>query len=220
MRNLLQDCLPTYFVIDSLFLNNFRKRVAIHHAKHPDGTHLTHDVATRLTKRCSLKRNEIDELEDPLIRNNFRAMYKEIMSESSNTWQVLNYLQKCKVQITGFDFRIQHSTDGRPIAIMWMTPTMRTNLLRYSHILFLDCQKRQMNKIAWPYMGPSVLNSENRVAVCCEAIVTAEDIDTYTWVIKSMLDIEPRWSLACIDIIFADCFITDKLLTNLGIKDT
>ena len=74
LRNLLQDCLPTYFVIDSLFLNNFRKRVAIHHAKHPDGTHLTHDVATRLTKRCSLKRNEIDELEDPLIRNNFCAM--------------------------------------------------------------------------------------------------------------------------------------------------
>ena len=77
-----------------------------------------------------------------------------------------------------------------------------------------------MNKIAWPYMGPSVLNSENHVAVCCEAIVTAEDIDTYTWVIQSMLDIEPRWSLACIDIIFADCFITDKLLINLGIKDT
>ena len=77
-----------------------------------------------------------------------------------------------------------------------------------------------MNKIAWPYMGPSVLNSENHVAVCCEAIVTAEDIDTYTWVIQSMLEIEPRWSLTCIDIIYANCFITDTLLTNLGIKDT
>ena len=70
------------------------------------------------------------------------------MSENSNTWQVLTYLQKCKEDILGFDFRIQYSPDGRPTAIMWMTPGMRTNLLRYSHILFLDCQKRQMNKIA------------------------------------------------------------------------
>ena len=158
LRNLLKDCLPSYFVIDSMFLNNFRRRVAIHHAKNPDGSQLTHDVATRLTKRCNLKQNEIEELEDPFVRNNFRAMYKQIMSESSSTWQVINYLQQCTVEIKGFDYRIQKSTDGRPIAIMWMTPTMRTNLLRYSHILFLDCQKRQMNKIAWPYMGPSVLN--------------------------------------------------------------
>ena len=142
------------------------------------------------------------------------------MSESSDTWQVLSYLNKCKEQILGFDYRVQSSPDGRPIAIMWMTPTMRTNLLRYYHILFLDCQKRQTNKIAWPYIGPSVLNSENKVAVCCEAMVTAEDIDTYTWVLKSMVEIEHRWSLKCIDIIYADCFITDSLLTNLGIKQT
>ena len=157
--------MPSYFVIDSTFLNNFRRRVAIHHAKHPDCRNLTHDVATHLTKRCNLKPYEIDELEDPLISNNFRAMYKQIMSESSDTWQVLSYLNKCKVQILGFDYRVQYSPDGRLIAIMWMTPTVRTNLLRYSHILFLDCQKRQMNKIAWPYIGPSVLNSENKVAV-------------------------------------------------------
>ena len=68
--------------------------------------------------------------------------------------------------------------------------------------------------------GPISFNSENYVVVCCEAIVTAEDIDTYTWVIQSMLNVEPRWSLPCIYIFYADYFITNTLLTNLGIKDT
>ncbi len=76
LRNILKDCIPASFHIDSTFLNNFRRRVAIHHAKHPDSRNLTHDVATHLTKRCNLKTYEIEELEDPIIRNNFRTMYK------------------------------------------------------------------------------------------------------------------------------------------------
>ena len=49
LRNILKDCMPASFHIDSTFLNNFRRRVAIHHAKHPDSSNLTHDVATHLT---------------------------------------------------------------------------------------------------------------------------------------------------------------------------
>ena len=65
-----------------------------------------------------------------------------------------------------------------------------------------------MNKIAWPHIGPSISNSDNFVTVCYEAIVTAEDTDTYAWVIQCMLEIEPIWSLKCIYIIYVDCFIT------------
>ena len=142
LRNLLEDFMPSYFLIDYTFLNNFRHRVDVDHAKHPGSSNLTHDVATHLTKRCNLKPYEIEELEDPLIMNKLRSMYKHIMSKNPNTWQVLSYLQKYKGRIVGFDYIVQHSPDGRPIVIMWMTPIMRTNLLRYSHILFLHCQER------------------------------------------------------------------------------
>ena len=120
----------------------------------------------------------------------------------------------------GFDFRVQYSSLGRPTCIMWMTALMRYNLKRFSHILFLDAQKRQMNKVSWPYIGPSVLNSENRVAVVSESIVTSEDLETYTWLIKAMLEIEPMWSLSLIDIIYSDGFMTNTLLTNLGIENS
>ena len=76
LREILTECLPPNFLIDSAFLNNFRRRVAIHHAKHPQSSSITHDVATHLTKKGNLKQYEIDELEDPIIRNNFKAMYK------------------------------------------------------------------------------------------------------------------------------------------------
>ena len=75
--------------------------------------------------------------------------------------------------------------------------------------MFLDAQKRQMNKMCWPYIGPVVMNNEYQVRQCSEAIVTSEDIDTYVWIIKAMASIESRWSPSNIRIIFADGLITD-----------
>ena len=62
--------------------------------------------------------------------------------------------------------------------------------------MFIDAQKRKYNKLNWPYIGPVIKNSDNRIGVTCEAIVTTEDIDTYTWIFKSMISIEPRWSVS------------------------
>ena len=75
-----------------------------------------------------------------------------------------------------------------------------------------------MNKIGWPYIGPVIINNKRRVQTCCEAIVTSEDIDTYSWIMKSMASIEPRWSLSKIKIIFADGLITQQLITDLNIQ--
>ena len=91
-----------------------------------------------------------------------------------------------------------------------MTARMRYNLIRYGNIMFIDGQKRKYNKLNWPYIGPCIRNSDNRVGVTCEAIVTSEDIDTYTWVFKSMASIEPRWSPSKLEIIFADKLVTKK----------
>ena len=112
------------------------------------------------------------------------------------------------------------SKSGIPTAILYMTTRMRYNLLRYGNIMFLDGQKRRYNNLDWPYIGPVIKNSDNRIGVTCEAIVTSEDIDTYTWVLKAMLSIEPRWSFSNLQLIYADRLVSKRLLVNLGIEDS
>ena len=51
-------------------------------------------------------------------------------------------------------------------------------------------------------------------------IVISEDINTYAWVIKMMMEMEPRWSISNIRLMFADNFITPQLLTKLIMNDT
>ena len=69
----------------------------------------------------------------------------------------------------------------------------------------------------WPYIGPIIKNSNNGISVVSEAIVTSEDIDTYTWIFEAMVSIEPRWSPSKLQIIYADGLITTRLLKNLNI---
>ena len=139
------------------------------------------------------------------------------MQHNSNTWKVVGYLKRCKERMPSFDFRVKYALSGKPLAIMWMTHNMRYNLLRYSRVLFLDAQKRQMNIMGWPYIGPVVINNEYHVTTCYEAIVTSEDIETYTWIIQAMASIETDWSMSDIKIIFADGLLTNKFLVDLNI---
>ena len=142
------------------------------------------------------------------------------MQNDSNVWSVLQFLKECKKSISGFDYRILRGKARNPLAILYMTSRMRYNLLRYGNIMFIDGQKRNYNKLNWPYIGPCIRNSDNHVGVTCEAIVTSEDIDTYTWVFKSMVSIEPRWSPCKMKILYADKLVTRKLLQNLGVSQT
>ena len=84
--------------------------------------------------------------------------------------------------------------------------------------MFIDGQKRKYKQLNWPCIGPVIKNSDNQ-RVTCEAIVTTEDIDTYTWIFKSMMSIEPRWSVSKLQI-YADGLVSQKLLDNLGIRET
>ena len=159
-------------------------------------------------------------MNDPVVQTNFRAMYGSIMQNDSNTWSAIQFLKKCKESISGFDYRILRSKTGLPTAIMYMTSRMRYNLLRYGNVMFIDGQKRKYNKLNWPYIGPVIKNSDNRIGVTCEAIVTSEDIDTYIWVFNAMVSIEPRWSVSNLQLLYADGLVSKRLLNNLGIQNS
>ncbi len=147
-------------------------------------------------------------------------MYAKVMEQDSNTWSAIQFLKECKDTVEGFDYRVLYSAQGVPTALLYMTARMRYCLLRYGNIMFLDGQKRRYNKMNWPYIGPIIKNSNNGISVVSEAIVTSEDIDTYTWIFKAMVSIEPRWSPSKLQIIYADGLITTRLLKNLNIENS
>ena len=181
---------------------------------------VTMDVGIKLSSTRKLSMEDLAPSLDPMLRANFTKMFTNIMKEDKSVWTTIHFLTKCKTEITGFDYRIQYGSDGKPTAVMYMTPRMRYNLIRYSNIMFLDSQKRQYNRLGWPYIGPVVRTNENKTAVTAEAIVTSENVDTYVWVLKAMQSIEPRWKFSNLMIIYVDGLISDRLLKDLGISDS
>ena len=220
LRPLLKDSLPSHTNIDGKFVDNFRRRVAIYHAKNPNHEILTMEECKALSQHKDLTQGDFIGMNDPLVRANLNNMYGKIMENDNKVWSALQFLIECKKTINGFDYRILRGTAGNPTALLYMTSRMRYNLIRYGNIMFIDGQKRKYNRLNWPYIGPVIKNSDNRIGVTCEAIVTTEDIDTYTWIFKSMVSIEPRWSFSKLQILYGDGLVTKKLLLNLGISDT
>ena len=220
LRPILKDSLPCSTNLDGKFIDNFRRRVAIHLAKNPNHIMVSMDECKSLSTDKDLSKYDFVGMNDPTVRANLNDMYRKVMENDSNTWSALQFLNQCKKTINGFDFRILRGKAGNPTALLYMTSRMRYNLIRYGNIIFLDAQKRKYNTLNWPYIGPVIKNSDNRIGVTCEAIVTSEDNDTYAWVFKSMVSIEPRWSLKKLQILYGDKLITKKLLNNLNIEST
>jgi hypothetical protein len=63
------------------------------------------------------------------------------MQEDSSTWDALRFLDLTKDDNPGFDYQIKCDAFGRPEAVCWMLPEMRSDLLRFANCLFLDSQK-------------------------------------------------------------------------------
>ena len=130
-----------------------------------------------LNRHQGLSQSNFIGMNNPFVRANLNNIYAK---NNGNIQSVLQFLKKYKENISGFDYRTLKGKAGNPTAILYMTSCMRYNLLRYGNIIFIDCQKRMYNKLNWPYIGPCIKNSDNRVRVTCEDIVTSKDIDTYT----------------------------------------
>jgi hypothetical protein len=217
LRALLQKYVPFYLSLDGTYIRNFRLRAL----NYIDNTHdLTMVEARALTSKVRSAADEFVTSDNPIFAKNFKVLLRKTMQEDGNTWEALKYLRTLKEEVAGFDFRIQYDPKGRPIAICWMLPHMRTNLLRYGDVIFLDTMMKDYNKLSWPYMGPTVKDGEMKVRQVSECIAIEEKLDIYQFVLHSMASMERRWLLSSLRIIFADQFITKTLLENLGIAST
>ena len=79
---------------------------------------------------------------------------------------------------------------------------------------------RSLNKIGCPCSGTSVYTNEHKVSLTCESLCINESNGMYRWLLLSQAEIEPRWSVSNFRLIFADGFLSDRLLVDLGISDT
>ena len=142
------------------------------------------------------------------------------MQEDSSTWDALRFLDQMKATNPGFDFRVKYDAHGRPEGVCWMLPEMRSDLLRFGNCLFLDSQKRQFNTVGWPYIGPVIKDSEMQVRCVAESICVEESHRMYVWITQMLVQMEPRFNVTSVKIIFGDQALTDQILYDLGIEDT
>ena len=85
---------------------------------------------------------------------------------------------------------------------------------------FLMHKRDITTKYIGPYIGSVVKTNENIIRCIDESIVITESNNMYTWLIASIVCMEPKWSPSQIKIIFADGLITQNLLESLSISDT
>ena len=221
LRPMLEKCLPFHAGMTAMFIANFRRRVMNYLIKTSLQEDLTHDIASSLVaNKVDASQEFITDLDDPIVRTNFSTLLRKVMASNDTAWKAISMLNETKKRIPGFDFKVWKDVDGYPIGILWMTPTMKSNLVRFSHILYLDMQLRQYNSIGWPYCGVSMRNHENETVVGAETIIVEESNSSYQWIVQTCAELEQRFQLSSIKIIFADQKITTLLLKNLGIANT
>jgi hypothetical protein len=219
LRPEIANAIPHYRGMDAAFMRNFRARVLAYTLKNP-GIDISLNDVTNFTSKKVIAAHEVINLDQPITHQNFTSMLRRCMQEGGSTWVALKFLDEMKETLPGFDYRMKRSIDGYPEGLVWMTPEMKKNIIRYGKVLFLDGQKRQYNRMNWPYIGPALKDNEMKVCLGAESLVVEESLITYKWVLESMCEMEPSFHLTEIRIIFGDQLITPGLLVSLGIQDT
>jgi hypothetical protein len=220
LRPLLQKYLPHYKSMDPSFMRNFRLR-ALRFIIHNTSQELSlEDVNMIASTSRPVAAEEVINLDQPILLQNFTTLLRKCMQESSNTWVAVRYLDETKDLVPGFDYRIHKDPGGCPDGMVWMTPNMKLNLLQYGKILFLDAQKSQFNTSNWPYIGPAMKDCEERVCVAAECLCIQECLEMYIWILQMLEEMEPRYQLSQTSIIFAEELITPSVLVQLGIHNT
>ena len=70
------------------------------------------------------------------------------------------------------------------------------------------------------YMAPVVLNESGRVNVVCKGFAITENHDAYTFILESLFQMSSKRSKENVHAIFADKFMTQKILDSIGMKKT
>ena len=105
LRPMLKNVLPSHTHISGKYIDNFRRRDMMYHAKNPNALMVTMEGSIALTKDTQINKSNFLGMNDPVVQINFRAMYGSIMQNDSSNWSAIQFLKKCKESISGFDYK-------------------------------------------------------------------------------------------------------------------
>ena len=174
-----------------------------------------HNV-TKLTKSLD---NITSDIIDEAVAS-VKEVYQQYLNDDSCSTKLFGMLEKLGKKDSGFTYNIAFDSNNKATGVVWMTSTMRSNLYRFGSFICVDAMKRNTNVYEWPYIGPTVLNDLNHIAVVCEAFCIAERLEAYQFVLKSMLQMAPNFDPNSIKVIFADEFLTQETITDAGLTNT
>ena len=86
LRLILRECLPCNQNIDSKFMDNFRRRVAMYHAKNPSKPMVSMEECKVLASSKKLSPHDFIGMNDPIVRVNLDNIYAKILQNDSNVW--------------------------------------------------------------------------------------------------------------------------------------
>ena len=87
-------------------IDNFRRRVALYHARNPSESLVTMDESRLLVRNKDLDKSDFIGMNDEIVKTNLSELYTKIMKYDSKVWSALQFLLECKNTIDGFDFRV------------------------------------------------------------------------------------------------------------------
>jgi hypothetical protein len=204
-----------------MFLVNFRLRAQNWLVNNGD-KELTMEEARHLSSKRTLASEEFLLKDDnPMLKQNLAALLRKIMQDDSSTWDALRFLDQMKASNPGLDYRVKYDHHGRPKAVCWTLPEMHSDLIRFGNCLFFDSQKRQYTVVGWPYIGPVIKDLEMQEVHCVAYCICLEESHhMYVWIVPMLTDMEPRYNLNFLDLIFGDQGLTQKMLVELDIATT
>jgi len=223
LRPLLQRSLPNHHW-SSDAIKNFRQRAQKCVIEpQPEDETLFGD-AKFLMKPVTLKMpaymDVSDILRSPSLAANYHELLRKCLEGGLVSFQTFKCLEEVKKCVKGFDFCVRQDGSGRPTAVVVMTPEMRENSCKHGKLICLDAQRRQQNEHGWPYIGPVSFDNNKQMVILAECACFAETNETYAWILRAMQEMEPRFKMCNITMMFSDEGVTVGLLQKLGIKDS
>ena len=218
----IEQVIPKRKYISSTDIANVRFRAKVLLAKiHKEGSNIhdykykVHDISNLVT---SLDKDNSDIIEKSV--ECIKEVYLDYLNDETCSTKMFGMLERCSRIDPGFTYNIAFDNDNRATGVVWMTPTMRSNLHRFGSFICLDAMKRTTNVYEWPYIGPTILNDMNRIGVVCEAFCINETKDAYKFILSSMIKMAPNFNPLNIKAIFADEFLDQKTIDEGGLPNT
>ena len=161
----------------------------------------------------------IHELFDSMFNNNQAEQSVSNIDENGNdifVWKFQDYLKMLSLNVKGFRYRLAIGNDGAVNGVVWMTATMRSNLERFGSYICLDCMKRVLNPLKWPYFAVALKNELDQICVGCEALMLQERGDAYKFLVDSAFEMCPGRLKDDVLVVSGDGFFNQDTLKKWG----